>query len=151
MGSKLYNALSIWARTISPEQYKDGLYPKPGLSEHDKEWIRKIYPPLNDNDLEELSPFISSRLMLNNGEQRNFAIRPKETRKYTIATFGSSDSVMVLYEKSDDEPIYITADNDSGEDYNANINIRLYRNKEYILRIRLNYSESSNETAVMYW
>ncbi|CAH2213850.1 M12 family metallopeptidase [Tepidibacter aestuarii] len=136
---------------ISPEQYKNGIYPKPGLSEHDKEWVRKFYPPLDDNDLEELPPFASSKLMLNPGEQKNFIIKPSETRKYNIATFGKSDSVIILLEKNDNGELYIAGDDDSGEDYNASMNLKLYRGKKYILRVRLYYRQRAGETAVMYW
>ena len=46
---------------------------------------------------------------------------------------------------------YLTADDDSGEDYNASFRIRLIKGRTYVLRIRLYWSESSGETAVMMW
>ena len=58
---------------------------------------------------------------------------------------------MVLFEDENGEPKYRTADDDSGEDYNANIRVKLVKGRRYILRIRLYYSWRSGETAVMMW
>lgn len=136
---------------ISPHKYQKGLVPEPGLSKHDIEWVKKLYPPITDNDLELLLPSVTSKLELNNGEQKSYIIKPAETKKYNISTFGTSDGVIVLYEKNNNDPIYITADNDNGEDYNANLNVKLYKNKEYLLRVRISYSKSPHETSIMYW
>lgn len=133
-----------------PEQYRNGLIPASGLSERDKMWVTRFYPLLENKAQEELCLLKSSKLILNHGEQKNFIIKPNETRKYNIATFGASDTVIVLLEKSNEE-IYVAGDDDSGEDYNASINVKLYRGKEYILRVRLYYSQRAGETAVMYW
>lgn len=134
-----------------PEEYQNGLTPAGGLSERDKEWVRKFYPPIDANDLIELILFESTKLFLNPAEQKNFIIKPNQTRKYNIATFGASDSVMVLFKKNGNEEIYIAGDDDSGEDYNASMNVKLYKGREYILRVRLYYRESMGETAVMHW
>lgn len=134
-----------------PHEYENGLTPAGGISEKDKMEVRAVYPPLDSNDLEEISLLKSNILALNPGEQKNFIIKPSETKKYNIATFGESDVVMVLFEKSGDDEIYVTGNDDSGEDHNANINLKLYSGKEYILRIRLYYSRKLGHTAVMYW
>jgi hypothetical protein len=85
------------------------------------------------------------------GEQRNFVIRPEATRHYEIRTFGTSDTVMVLFEDSTSELRYLTADDDSGEARNAYIRVKLMKGREYILRIRLYYASRAGETAVMMW
>jgi hypothetical protein len=81
----------------------------------------------------------------------NFRIEPDATRSYTIRTFGISDTVMVLFEEVNGELRYLTGDDDSGEDYNAEIQVRLFRGRRYVLRIRLYYSDRAGETAVMMW
>jgi len=58
---------------------------------------------------------------------------------------------MVLFEDDDGDLRYVTADDDSGEDYNAKIRIRLFKGRHYILRIRLYYSDVPGDTVVMMW
>lgn len=134
-----------------PAQYRAGLEPAGGLSDRDKTWIRTFYPPLSEADYEELKPLESIRLAIGVGEQRNFVIRPEATRYYEIRTFGTSDTVMVLFEDLNGEPRYLTADDDSGENRNAYIRVKLMKNREYILRVRLYYATRAGETAVMIW
>jgi hypothetical protein len=55
---------------------------------------------------------------------------------------------MVLFEEAGSESIYIQGDDDSGFERNALIRERLYRGREYILRVRLYYSDIAGETAV---
>jgi hypothetical protein len=40
---------------------------------------------------------------------------------------------------------------DSGEEHSAKIAVSLIKNRKYVLRIRLLYSEREGETAVMIW
>jgi hypothetical protein len=134
-----------------PARYTGGLVPAGGLSDRDKTWVRTFYPPLSDTDYEELRPVESVRLSIAAGEQRNFVIRPQATRYYEIRTFGASDTVMVLFEDLDGEPRYLTADDDSGEDRNAHIRVKLLKGREYVLRVRLFYAARAGETAVMMW
>ena len=68
-----------------------------------------------------------------------------------MQTFGPSDSVMVLLEHTDDGPRYVDGDDDSGQDFNARIVAKLYRNREYILRVRMYYGERGGEMAVLLW
>jgi hypothetical protein len=58
---------------------------------------------------------------------------------------------MVLFEDDNGNPRYLTADDDSGEDTNASLWVKLLKGRKYILRIRLYYSDRSGETAVMMW
>ncbi|MCZ8048831.1 MAG: hypothetical protein GPI90_12075 [Microcystis aeruginosa K13-05] len=43
------------------------------------------------------------------------------------------------------------SDDDSGDDTNASLRVKLLKDHKYILRIRLCYSDCSGETAVMMW
>lgn len=134
-----------------PAQFRQGLTPQPGLSARDIEWVRQFYPPLPTVTEPELRPFESQRLLIGPGEQINFRIRPSYSRDYRIQTFGESDTVMVLFEDVDGQTHYIDGDDDSGVGRNARIDVRLYRSREYILRIRLYYSFLSGESAVFMW
>jgi hypothetical protein len=133
-----------------PQQYRNGLTPAGGLSERDKTWVKTFYPPLNESDFKELKPFKSEDLALADGQQRDFIIRPDATRYYDIRTFGTSDVVMVLFEDVNGEDRYRTADDDSGEERNSSLKVKLFKDRKYILRIRL-YSQHSDATSVMMW
>lgn len=134
-----------------PAQYRLGLQPAGGISQRDKTWVNTFYPPMKSPNTE-LKPFKSIDLQLAAGEQKNLLINPTSTRYYEIRTFGTSDTVMVLLEaEADGDLIYKTADDDSGEDRNAYLRIKLFKGKSYVLRIRLYYAEKTDETAVMLW
>lgn len=134
-----------------PEQYgRDGIQPSGGLSAKDRAWVKSLYPPV-ENQQDELQVGSSVLLNLSAGEQRSFLFRPNETRDYTFQTFGVSDAVLVLFERENGEFFYRAGDDDSGEDFNAKIEMRLVRGREYILRLRLYFSDRPGETAVMVW
>ena len=79
-------------------------------------------------------------------------LKPSVDRYYEIRTFGVSDTVIVLFERtSGGRDAYVTGDDDSGEDRNAYIRRRLHAGRTYVLRIRLYYAADSGETAVMWW
>jgi hypothetical protein len=135
-----------------PEQFSNnGLYPNPGLSPRDKSWVKALYPPLKNEDYQKLKLFECALLSIEPGEQKNFIIEPNLTRYYNIQTFGESDTVMVLFEDAEDELQYRTADDDSGEDYNAKIRLKLLKKHRYILRVRLYYRDRSGETGLLMW
>ena len=136
---------------IEPEQYSDGLHPPLGLSDQDIEQVRLFYPPLDEESYAELKPFRSQPLSLAPAEQKNFVINPTETRNYTIQTFGRSDTVMVLFEDQNGDLKYVAGDDDSGTSLNAQIKVRLYQGRRYILRIRLFLNYATGETSVMMW
>jgi hypothetical protein len=133
-----------------PSQYRNGVRPAGGLSQRDQQWVRTFYPPMQPR-YPELKPFAVRQLDIAQGEQKNFVIRPDATRHYTIQTFGISDTVMVLFEDTGDDLRYMTGDDDSGLATNASIRVKLYRGREYVLRVRLYYSGGSGVTAVMMW
>ncbi len=135
----------------NPAPYRNGLTPAGGLSSRDKTWITTFYPPLSLQDHDELVTSESVRLSITPGQQRNFFVRPNATRDYNFSTFGTSDTVMVLFEDVNGDLRYTKGDDDSGEDRNATFRVRLIKGREYILRIRLYYADRAGETAVMMW
>lgn len=135
---------------LAPEKYQRGISPAAGLSPQDIEQAKLFYPPLEDT-YPELKAFHSEALSLAPAEQKNFTIRPAATRTYTIQTFGDADTVMVLFEDQNGDLKYVTGDDDSGSSTNARLRVRLYKNREYVLRIRLYFNYSAGDTAVMMW
>ncbi len=135
---------------VKPAQYQDGLDPEPGLSDVDRARVRLFYPELDQN-LKELKPFKAEILNLAPAEQADFVIKPQTTRQYHIQTFGTSDTVMVLFEDIDGRLEHFAADDDSGWSRNASLTVRLVRGRRYVLRIRLYVSQDSGGTAVMLW
>ncbi len=134
---------------LSPPQFRNGINPAGGLSAKDKEFAKKFYPPLVAADTSGLIVAQSQSLNIKAGEQRNFVFKPDRSRKYTIETFGETDMVMVLFEKTPTEEIYLSGDDDSGTDHNAKIQIRLIMGREYIIRVRLFYSGDEGSGAIM--
>ena len=137
---------------LQPERYRtEPLRPGGGLSARDLAWVRAFYPAEEEGELPELLPFQSRELAILPGQQRDFVLRPAATRTYTLQTFGESDTVMVLFEREAGELRYQAGDDDSGEDRNATLQLKLFQGREYVLRIRLYFSQGSGETAVMMW
>ena len=133
-----------------PEQYDvGGLVPPGTLSKADKEWAVKWYPAAKAKE-NVLQPFKSVAVNLAAGQQADFVIQPTSSRKYTMATQGASDTLLVLFEEVGGTPRYITADDDSGTDRNASITYKLFKDRTYHLRLRLYYPGQSGTTSVMY-
>jgi hypothetical protein len=134
-----------------PEKYRKGLTPAGGLSARDKTWAKTFYPPLSPTALQELKPLQSASLALPPGGQMDFVIQPEATREYDFQTFGTSDAVMVLFEDEDGHLRYRSGEDDSGQNRNAHIRLKLIKGRKYVLRVRLYYSERANEVALMMW
>lgn len=135
----------------SPTEYRGGLTPELGLSDHDIEEVRRFYPPLDDARNPKLEPFQLEFLNLAPAEQKNFVIEPQSTDDYFIQTFGRSDTVMVLFEDVNGDLRFVDGDDDSGTQHNACIAARLQQGRRYVLRIRLYLNYASDDTAVMMW
>jgi Astacin (Peptidase family M12A) len=133
-----------------PEEYRDGLNPPGGLSEVDKEWARKWFPPLAPT-IPALQPFQSVPLSLSPGQQADFTIEPPASRRYRLATFGTADTVLVLFEEVEGQLRYLRGDDDSGVDRNAHITVKLFQGRRYVARVRLYWAGESGQTALMYW
>lgn len=136
----------------SPTEYRTrALQPAGGLSARDREWIRAFYPPLSGAAEPELAILTTKRFDVVAGGQVNVLLKPKSTRYYKMQTFGDSDVVAVLFERTGNQDLYITGDDDSGENRNALISRRLHKGRSYVLRIRLYHANNVGETAVMWW
>ncbi len=133
-----------------PAEYRSGLSPAPGLSEQDIAQVRFFYPG-EGATLTELEPLVSVPLSLSPGEQRDFLVRPSTSRDYQLATFGQSDTVIVLFEDIDGDHVYMEGDDDGGTAFNARMTVRLVKGRRYVLRVRLYYDYSGGDTAVMLW
>jgi hypothetical protein len=133
-----------------PDQYDvSGLTPPGTLSAADKQWVRQWYPPLQAS-LPTLQPFQPAVLDLAAGQQADYSIKPTASRKYKIETKGAQDTLLVLFEDVGGEPRYLTADDDSGQDYNASITYKLFAGRSYIARLRLYNPGQSGTTSLMY-
>ncbi len=136
----------------APPAFAGGLFPAGGLSARDRAWLREIYPKLGGpGTFPELKLLESRRLSIRAGQQIDLRLNPAATRTYEMRTFGTSDTLMVLFEDSGGELRYRTGDDDSGAERNASIRRRLYKGRKYVLRIRLYYADRPGETGVMWW
>ena len=135
----------------TPIEFKDGIFPEPGLSTRDITWVKQFYPIIDKRTYLDIKPYHSEVFSLSNGEQINFEFTAKETRTYSIQTFGIMDTVMVLSEVVSGENVYVSGDDDSGEERNSHIKIKLHKGKKYIINIRLFYKTSAGDTCVMLW
>ena len=137
---------------VIPERYQNqSLIPEVGLSNMDIEEVRKFYPEDTEQQIPELKPYLSQLVQINSGEQLDFVIQPRVSRKYTIQSFGNMDTVMVLFEDVDGEPVYLSGDDDSATNFNARIEMRLMRGRTFYLRLRLYYADATGQGAVMLW
>lgn len=134
---------------LAPPQFINGIRPAGGLSAKDKEFVKKFYPPLTAADYIRLKLGISQPFNIVAGQQKNFLFKPDRSKKYKIETFGTMDTLLVLFEKSGTEEIYMAGDDDSGTDYNSKLYIRLIKGREYIIRVRLYYAESVGAGSLM--
>lgn len=137
---------------LRPEQYRDeGVAPPTGLSQRDEEWVLRWYPDLGAADLPRLVPHESRAVTLEPGGQTDYVIEAATTGTYQIGTFGSADTLLVVFEEIDGEPVYLTGDDDSGESRNARVQVKLQAGRRYIVRVRLYYAWASGRFAVLLW
>jgi len=134
-----------------PKKYQNGLSPTPGISKKDISQVKLFYPPL-EKKFPELKMLKSELLEIKQGEQKNFQIIPTSSREYNFRTFGDSDTVMVLFEEDEKKNLhYVKGDDDSGTNLNSQFQVRLIKERRYLLKIRLYYKNSAGNTAVMFW
>lgn len=132
-----------------PAKYDaEGLRPPGVLSQADKEWALKWYPG-DAPAPTEIRPFESVAVDLKAGQQLDLVFRPAQSRTYTIVTQGASDTLLTLFEHIADEPRYLAADDDSGEERNASIKHKLFKGRTYSVRVRLYYPGQTGTTSVM--
>ncbi|MBI3269954.1 MAG: hypothetical protein HYZ53_13090 [Planctomycetes bacterium] len=138
---------------LEPPQYRtQPLQPAGGLSARDQTYVKQLYPAQGPvAGLPELKLMESRPLNIGAGQQVDLRMLPKRSRNYEIRTFGASDVVIVLFEDVNGEFKYRGGDDDSGEDRNAYLKLRMSRGSKYVLRLRLYYADHAGETAVMWW
>ncbi len=138
---------------IEPPEFRTQALRPPGvLSARDKAYVQELYPPQKPvAAFPELKLLQSMPLKIAAGQQIDVRIQPTRSRVYEIRTFGIADTVIVLFEDVDGELKYRGGDDDSGEDRNAYLKLRMARGARYVLRLRLYYADHTGETAVMWW
>jgi hypothetical protein len=135
---------------IAPKPYdSEGVNPPGTLSSADKAWVVKWYPQ-QKAALQTLEPFQAVSAELASGQQMDFTISPASSRKYTIETKGAADTIMALFEDHDGEPRYLAADDDSDGNRNAKIDYKLFKGRNYLVRLRTMYPGQSGTTSLMY-
>jgi hypothetical protein len=128
------------------------LKPAGGLSARDISHAQQLYPGQGPVvGFPELKLMQSHPLNISAGQQVDLRLLPKRSRLYEIRTFGRADVVIVLFEDVNGEMKYLGGDDDSGEERNAYMRLRMSRGKKYVLRLRLYYADDAGETAVMWW
>lgn len=135
---------------LEPAEFKQGIQPSGAISGLDKRWMQSWYPA-GAAEPEALQPFTSAPLPSEQRGQADFALKPPGTRRYKLGTFGTADTVMVLFEKEGEKLRYVAGDDDSGEERNALIEAKLFQGREYVLRVRVNWVGQAEQAAVMYW
>jgi hypothetical protein len=133
----------------APAKYTAGLTPKGGLSKLDKAWVVESYPGVAPTSTLEVG--VSQLLQLKAGETRTFDFLPTRTRTYNIGTFGTSDTVMVLFEVTPSGNVEIAGADDSGTDLNAKVSMRLQKGRHYQIGVRLYHADAALETSLMAW
>lgn len=130
-----------------PQKYDiEGLEPPAVLSAADKAWAMKWYPGAAGGPTV-IKPFEALAFDLDAGEQVDMVLRPTESRKYTMETKGASDTLLALFQDIDGQPRYVAADDDSGEDRNASIVYKLFKDRTYHIRLRLYYPGQTGTTS----
>lgn len=135
----------------APAKYQAGLTPKGGLSYADKAWVVESYPGVRAPTTSTLKVGLSQLLKLKAGETRTFDLVPARTRTYEIGTFGTSDTVLVLFEVTPTGNVQIAGSDDSGTDLNARVSMRLQKGRHYLVGVRLYYADAALETSLMVW
>lgn len=136
---------------IKPDEFREsGLTPQPGLSEGDIHWVKSLYPNLSDQDFVHLEIGESQPLAVIDGQQKNFIFKPEASGKYHIKTTGQLDGVMVLFKRGKDgDLIYLSGEDDSGENHNAEIAYRLLKDEEYVIGHRKFYGGSQSNSIII--
>lgn len=134
---------------IKPEGYGNKSTPRNvTFSAQDKAFVLSTYPK-SSQARTELKPMSLVPLALESGEQADLILAPDGTRDYQIQTVGKSDSRIVAFELWDGEPRFVAADDDSAEERNAGLLLRLVQGREYLLKVRLHSAYGGQGFGVM--
>ncbi len=136
---------------IDPPTFQNNpLVPAPGLSDMDKAWVQKLYPPLDELDaLPKLRRYDSRVVKLAPGEQFDAVYEPKGTDKHTIETFGKTDLVLTVFLDTPEGPRFLKGDDNAGQDEQARIEMKMSKGQRYVIRTRLYFNETDGEFGLM--
>jgi hypothetical protein len=134
------------------------------LSETDKKWVLKVYPPssgrhpsagrrqsLSSGEGKAISkpialnPALSHVLDVENGDQKFFTFTPTETRNFRIQTLGKCDTQVALSLQGE----HLASDDDTGEDRNVNLKKRLKQGVSYNIVVRVVWKYNSDVAIVV--
>jgi Astacin (Peptidase family M12A) len=141
---------------VEPAGYRNGIFPPGTLSPLDKTWASTWYPaagrtraPGRSQPQLRVNEAVTADLAA--GQQVDYVLRVDETRRYTVGTFGATDTVLALFEEVDGEPRFLAGDDDSGTDRIATITHRLRPGRTYYVRMRVVYKGTRGTVTLMYW
>jgi len=134
---------------LKPDQYKNGIFPPGTLSALDIQGVKSFYPLLQKSKVVNLKPLQSTIIRAATGGQSDFVFKATATKKYTFQTFGNMDTVMVVSEKGKKENYYLSGDDDSGFEKNTKIELPLVAGREYLVNVRVMYTEENNEGGIV--
>ncbi len=143
----MYQMPGRWIQ--APPELTDGIFPAPGLSAKDREWAKKFYPPLDQDNIIELDLYRTEMVYIDPGEQVDFTFSPPWTGDFDFRTFGQMDTVMVIFEMDGNNELYLAGDDDSGTGLNSHIKIKLVKDRKYLIRLRLYYRWGEGNTSIM--
>jgi hypothetical protein len=137
---------------IKPADYRNGLTPKGDLSEEDITWVKQSYPDSSTGiNVPRLSVEVAKGLDLGIGETRTFIFEPTETRTYKIGTSGTADTTVVVFQKTVSGNVQLAADEDSGEDRNALVELKLNSGNTYEIGVRLHFAPDVTKASIKVW
>ena len=134
---------------LKPEQFKNGINPPGTLSPLDIKGVKSFYPSRKTTKAVKLQPHKSSVIKAASGGQADFVFKAPATKKYTFQTFGDMDTVMVISEKAKKENYYLSGDDDSGFEKNTKIELPLVKGREYVVNVRVMYTDENNEGGIV--
>lgn len=135
-----------------PEGFQNGLFPPGTLSPLDIAWALKFYPPVAQHATSTLIPSQSMTIAAQKEEQQDFYFTPTETRYYNLQTFGKTDNIMALFEQDPNKELtFLSGDDNASLDRGSNIRIKLFRGKEYVIKLRMYYRTENEKAAIMIW
>lgn len=137
---------------LQPEKFQDGLFPPGTLSPLDIVWVHDTYPAVSQIAMSTLIPSQSVAIAAQKEQQQDFYFIPTETRYYDLQTFGKTDNVMVLFEQGKNKELtYLTADDNTSIDQGSKLRIKLFRGKEYVIKVRMIFKQDEEKASIMIW
>jgi hypothetical protein len=135
----------------APAKYVTGLTPKGGLSPADKTWVAQVLPWRQGTGEPQLKVGLSQFAQAEGRRDTRVRVRTDAHPHLHIGTFGTSDTVLVLFEVTPRASADRRANDDSGTDLNAHVQMRLQKGRKYQVGVRLYYADAALETSLMVW